>query len=69
MDDEIRLVIEKPFPRARDRLEIEVEARRRVIGKKAAQQRQRLGERTDVTNDDAKLRLFAHCQLACMIAQ
>ncbi|HEV2550887.1 MAG TPA: hypothetical protein VGU20_26480 [Stellaceae bacterium] len=69
MDDQIRFLIEEPLPRTRDRLEVKVKTGCWMIGKEAAQQRQRLGQRTDIADDNAQLRLFAHRQLVRVIAQ
>src|SRR5262249_47413628 len=55
--------VDEPLPGSGDRLEIEVEARTGAAVEEAAQQRKRLRQRAEITDDDPQLALLAHREL------
>jgi len=63
VDDQVCLVFEKPLPRARYRVELEMQTRLRCMAKEPAQQSQERREWAQVTEHHAQLGLLSHCQL------
>lgn len=69
MHDQIGFAREQPFERPAHGLEMQIQARARMIREKPAQQRQHRLARTDVTHDDVERALLAHRQLCRERAQ